>query len=41
MLLIMYKFTDTVKWKDGACSGAVYNGSDDLTDIMAKVNYIS
>ena len=26
-----------VNWGDGACSGTVYSGEDDLTQLMAKV----
>jgi len=26
-----------VDWKKGACSGTVYSGEDDLSNLMAKV----
>lgn len=32
-----YKSLDDVDWASGACSGTVYSGEDDLSNLMAKV----
>ena len=37
----MFYFTVDVDWKKGACSGTVYSGEDDLSDLMAKVCNLS
>ena len=34
---IFHNILDEVKWDEGACSGTVYSGEDDLTQLMAKV----